>query len=92
MKDEIKIERRVYSGYAFTDNAILKSKMNHEIYEEIRGKAKLKCLGSSYASKHYEVISNEGKLTIPELALIADEGNLCFGYRVSENKIIISTD
>jgi hypothetical protein len=45
-----------------------------------------------YAHTVYRVLSNPHKLSTLELALICDGGNLCFGYRMEGNKIVIHTD
>ncbi len=47
---------------------------------------------NGYAHTKYKVIKNEPNLNMRELALICDEGNLCFGYRVQNGMICIHTD
>lgn len=42
--------------------------------------------------KFYEVVGNVNNLTDLELAIIADSGNLCFGYRRENKDIYIYTD
>lgn len=42
--------------------------------------------------KFYEVAGNVNNLTDLELAIIADSGNLCFGYRKENKDIYIYTD
>ena len=49
-------------------------------------------VGSGYAHSKYKVIKNKPNLNMRELALICDEGNLCFGYRVENGIICIHTD
>lgn len=83
------LEKKVYSGWAFSENALEKSRINKEIYEEIQDKAEVKYLKSGYAKKYYEVVSNPEGLSNDELALIADQGSLCFGYRMQGDKTII---
>ena len=48
--------------------------------------------GSGYAHTKYKVIKNAPKLSTSELALICDEGNLCFGHRTEGSLIVIHTD
>lgn len=49
--------------------------------------------GSGYAHKKYCIIGNVNKLSKKECAIIADRGNLCFGYRSEgENAIAVYTD
>lgn len=86
------LEKRVYSGWAFTANEDEKRKINHDIYCEIVHKAKVKFIGSGYATAKFEVIANPHNLSTDELALICDGGNLCFGYRVEDKCIVIYTD
>lgn len=49
-------------------------------------------LGPGYAHYRYRVVKNAPKLSGPELALICDEGNLCFGFRTSGGEIHVYTD
>jgi len=83
---------KIYSGWAFSKDEKVKAKENMEAYEKIKDKAKLELIGRGYHCKRYLVIENPEGLSKKELALIADEGNLCFGYRVENDYIIIHTD
>lgn len=49
-------------------------------------------LGPGYAKHEYQVMCNGANLTMDEIAYFCDGGNLCFGYRLSGNKIIVHTD
>lgn len=67
--------------------------------EEMRAKAeehpgKLVYFESSpgYSRRHYHVISNPENLSGPEIALIIDRGNLCFGFHAVGADIDIYTD
>ena len=42
----------------------------------------------SYGNESYEIYKNAPNLSLDELALICDEGNLCFGYRYDGNIVI----
>ena len=86
------IERRIYSGWAYTENEKEKARINYEIYKEIKDKAEVKWIRSLYGRQEYEVVSNPHNLNNDELALICDEGNLCFGYRTNGELIVIYTD
>lgn len=86
------LERKIYSSWAFTKNETEKSKINQEIYQEIKDKAIVECVGSGYGHTKYRVLSNPDNLSTLELALICDSGNLCFGYRKEEDLIVIHTD
>jgi len=86
------LEKRIYSPWAYMGNENEKYKMNQEIYQEIKNKAEVNCVGVTSRSKKYEVISNPHNLTPEELALICDSGNLCFGYRTEGRYIVVHTD
>lgn len=47
---------------------------------------------SGYACQHYQIIGNANNLSNHECAIIADGGNLCFGYRMEGQEIIVYTD
>ena len=92
MTEVIQLEKKVYSPWAYTENESEKSKINYELYKEIKDKAH--CVGGNNGygfSTSYMVIDdqdyfdslkkNKGdKEVINQIALIADSGNLCFGY------------
>ncbi|MFW6029550.1 MAG: hypothetical protein ACOCRO_04780 [Halanaerobiales bacterium] len=87
-----KLEKRIYSAWAYSDNQNEKAKINREIYEEIKDKAEVELIRNGYGHNEYRVVSNPENLTDKELALIADRGNLCFGFRKGAGTIIIHTD
>jgi len=86
------MEKKIYNSWAFSDNASEKSKINMQIYQEIKDKAVIECAGSGYGHSRYRVVSNPHNLSNLELALICDKGNLCFGHRVQGDLIIVHTD
>lgn len=47
---------------------------------------------SGYACKYYEIIGNVNNLSEHDCAIIADGGNLCFGYRMEGQRIVVYTD
>lgn len=49
-------------------------------------------VGRGYACEIYEVVKNAPGLDEKSLALICDDGNLCFGYDVRNGKIVVYTD
>jgi hypothetical protein len=68
-------------------------KMSNEEYETLKKeKTLIQNAGAGYAHQKYQVISNPHDLSQLELALVADGGNLCFGYRIQGGLIIIYTD
>ena len=105
------LERKVYSGWAFTSNEDEKAQINREIYVELCKKYKIShklpeteeeakqydiivhFCRSWYASCEYEVIKKPQDVTDDEIALICDDGNLCFGYcKSAANRCQIYTD
>lgn len=48
--------------------------------------------GDGYYCKHYKIIGNAGNLSNHDCAIIADGGNLCFGYSMEGRKIVVYTD
>ena len=48
--------------------------------------------GFGYAHSKYRVLKNAPGLPTQDLAIICDEGNLCFGYRTEGSVICIHTD
>ena len=89
------VEKRVYSGWAFSTNEKEKAEMNYQIYKEICGRYKIstssyKCnlddydlvidRTAGYNHAEYHIVKNNTNLSQDELALVCDRGNLCFGY------------
>lgn len=92
MSEQVKLERRIYSSWAYTGHEDEKARINLSIYNEIKDKAKVEYAGSGYAHMKYRVVENPHSLSNTQLALIADEGNLCFGFRMEGDLIVIHTD
>jgi len=85
-------ERKIYNGWAFSSDMLDKRDQNKKVYMEIKDKAKLKLVSTGYAHRVYRVLENPENLSSLELALIADKGNLCFGYRMQGDDVVIHTD
>ena len=60
--------------------------------EEMKQFTCYKCAGHGYSHTKYKIISNPHNFSSLELALICDDGNLCFGYRQENGLIIVHTD
>ena len=109
------LERKVYSGWAFKDNAKEKARINKELYAELKSKVKmcwvnprtrlLDCTsedmekyccitvdGHGYAHTRYRILSNPHNLSNDKLALVCDGGNLCFGYRMDGDVVVVYID
>ena len=89
------VEKKIYSKWAYTENESEKAAMNRLIYEELKEANpdfKFKLVERGYAQKTYKVLENPNNLSIEQMALLIDSGNLCFGYRCSSGNIVIYTD
>ena len=45
-----------------------------------------------YARNTFKILKNTTDLSLEEIVLICDHGNLCFGYSATENTIDVYTD
>ena len=78
----------IYVDWAFTENGHEKSRSNYEKYLEIKDQATATLVSDGYSCKTYRVDVKDGyNLTDNEKALIADRGNLCFGYNKINDKL-----
>lgn len=90
------IERKIYAKWAFSENEREKAEINGDIYKELCGKYRIS-RGSDcnpdeydivirgtpgYNHSEYRIIKKPDGISLDELALICDQGNLCFGYTV----------
>ena len=83
------IEKKIYSSWAFKENESEKAHCNREIYKELCEKYKI----SRYKVENpddYDIVLTE--LSQLELALICDDGNLCFGYTMQGSQFYIFED
>ena len=89
------VEKKVYDGWAFSENEDEKEKINAQIYRELCDKYKISRSSYNcnfddydlvfyrepgYNHAEYHIEKNTTDLTNDEIALICDGGNLCFGY------------
>ena len=100
------IEKKVYSSWAFTKDEMEKGATNKAIYNELCEKYKISrypvdnvddydivlSRTAGYNHSTYEVIKNTTNLTQSELALICDDGNLCFGYTMEGSRFYVFED
>lgn len=93
------LEEKIYVNWAFTDRAPEKAKINLNILEKLKQNLHisynyknkdnpdfdlvLSTSGQSGCTK-YDVYRNSKNLSADEIALIVDDGNLCFGYSGTE--------
>lgn len=108
------IEKKVYNGWAFTENESEKGKINREIYKELQGKYRILKISdishilpseeelknndivysreACYLHGEYRIYKCPEELTFNELALICDEGNLCFGSSGNKQFLRVNED
>lgn len=98
---------RVHINWAYSENAEQKAAENQFYFQMLREQFHIARsrfnlnenteiaifpISTQYGTKTYQVVKNTPKLSYDELALIADTGCLCFGYRRDGDKLIIYTD
>lgn len=100
------IEKKVYSSWAFTKDEMEKRDTNRSIYNELCEKYKISRYlvdniddydivlrrTPGYNHSTYQVVKNTTDLTKDELALVCDDGNLCFGYTMKGSQFYIFED
>ena len=86
------LERKIYSDWAGSKDSVEIARINESIFKEIKHKAQIRCVNRMPSRVKFKVINNPENLTNDELALICDCGNLCYGYRIEGEYIIIYTD
>lgn len=109
-KGELKMERRIYEGWAYSENSTKKGSINYQIYkEDLEPKARqirdhepteedlqkytcYKLVDMGFGQNKYKILSNPHNFSDLELALICDQGNLCFGYKREGSYIVIHTN
>lgn len=105
---QIEIEKRIYSGWAFSKNELEKRDSNKAIFKELHNKYKIyrnDCsidieeeilndesydviIGrkAGYNHAEYIIYRNKPQLDNMELALLCDNGNLCFGFNLIQEE------
>ena len=86
------LEHKIFANWAFLKRGIEMAKINGQIYEELLNKYKVSAdISNTEADvvieveyqayvKRYRVLRNRPNLTADQVALIVDNGSLCFGY------------
>lgn len=93
MTEQEALKAEIHGPWAFTKDEVIKAQHNIEVYAAIKHLAKATHINSSYASSRYKVTeTTDIKLTNDQRALIADDGNLCYGYGTENDIIVIYTD
>lgn len=66
-----------------------KTKQSNCTIDDLREYCCIECIGRGYGTMKYRILSNPYGFNQDELALIADSGNLCFGYRMEASDVVI---
>lgn len=94
LRSKYKIARSMYKVYSPANVNDFEPEMAQKI-RDVRLKVwdvVVECIGTGYAHKKYRIVKNGPGLSTEDLAIICDQGNLCFGYRTEGNIICIHTD
>ena len=91
------MEKKIYSSYDFTEEKykILKvSDVDHKAptENELNNNDIVYSRKACYAHGEYKIYKCPNEVSVDELALICDGGNLCFGYRGDKKFISVSED
>lgn len=79
------------------DKAIVVGSEWHRMSEEQRNKiladkTVIMIDGEGHYCEYYKIIGNASNLSDQECAIIADKGNLCFGYSMKGSRITVYID
>lgn len=95
-----------YSAWAYDADSENISKCNADVYKRLRdvcaeasqSEGSDDCMTvyrecpCSYSRRNFQVVQNPNDLSMEEIALVADGGSLCFGFRFIGSMICIYTD
>lgn len=91
-KEKAQMNRDIFQEFK-GNGSFFRQWEGHEADEQtLKDKFVFEYAGNGYAHTKYHVVSNPKNLSQLEMALICDNGNLCFGYRVQNGLIVIHTD
>ena len=91
-KEKGHINYEIYKELKDKAEVVYQNQLDKITDEMKKEKAYLLDYKHGYAHTDYKVLSNPNSLTASQLALICDDGNLCFGHSFNGNTITIFTD
>ena len=93
-KEMMKINRQIYEELEERYKILKVSDIDHKAptSEELEQNDIVYSRKACYAHGEYRIYNCPGEVTLDELALICDGGNLCFGYRGDKKFISVSED
>lgn len=92
--EKMSINREIYNELQGKYKILKVSDANHRTptEEELKSNDIVYSRKACYAHGEYRIYKCPEEVTLDELALICDGGNLCFGYRGSKNFLSVSED
>ena len=93
-KEKSKVNRDIYAELEKKYKILKVSDIDHKAptTEELEQNDIVYSRKACYAYGEYKIYKCPEEVTLDELALICDGGNLCFGYRGNKNFISVSED
>lgn len=88
-QEKAKINQDIYRGIAGKYKQFWRDEPTED---ELKKLMCYRSAGTGYGHIKYRILSNPQKFSVLEQALICDGGNLCFGYRLEGELIVIHTD
>lgn len=92
--EKAKINNAIYKELKEKYKILKVSDVNHRLptNEELEQNDIVISRKACYAHGEYKIYKSPDEITLDELALICDGGNLCFGYRGNKNFLSVSED
>jgi hypothetical protein len=93
-REMMKINSEIYNELKEKYKILKVSDIDHKAptKEEIEQNDVVYSRKACYGHGEYKIYKCPEEITIDELALICDDGNLCFGYRGNKNFLSVSED
>lgn len=93
-KEKMQINKEIYNALKNKYKILKCSDIDHKqpTNEELNQNDIVYSRKACYAHGEYKIYKCPEEITLDELALICDGGNLCFGYRGSKTFLSISED
>ena len=93
-KEMMKINRQIYEELEERYKILKVSDIDHKAptSEELEQNDIVYSRKACYAHGEYRIYKCPNEVTLDEVALICDDGNLCFGYRGNKEFLSVSED
>lgn len=92
--EKMRINREIYEELKLKYKILKVSDIDHKrpTQEELEQNDIVYSRKACYAHGEYRIYKCPESVSLDELALICDDGNLCFGYRGNRNYLSVSED